>query len=131
MEDSLYLCFIERLYNSPKGDKVFRFYFCNEDDIDEVVGENWDIYCSDAVNPPYPKYVNETYLIKTKRIDMETLSENEFFTYIDGVDGIIALAWETSEDEIPDKRLVFHFNETLESVKNKFASKEIVFKLED
>lgn len=131
MEDSLYLCFIERLYNSPKGEKVFRFYFCNEDDIDEVVGENWDIYCSDAVKPPYPKYVNETYLIKTKRIDMETLSENEFFTYIDGVDGIIALAWETSEDEIPDKRLVFHFNETLESVKNKFASKEIVFKLED
>ena len=91
--NKLFLCFIERLYDSPKGDKVFRFYFCDEDNIEEVVGENWDIYCSGSVCPPYPKYVDETYIVKTKKIDMETLSENEFFIYIDVVDGIISLGW--------------------------------------
>lgn len=127
----LFLCYIERLPDSPKSEKVFRFYFCKENDIDDVVGENWDVYCSSAVCPPYSKYIDSTYIIKTKKIELETLTENEYFTYMDGVDNVISLAWETSEDEFPDKRLVFHFGETFSSIETKFNSKEIFIKLED
>jgi hypothetical protein len=127
----LLLSYIERVdVYSDKNENVFRFYFTSEDKIDDVVGEGWSTICSNQVVRPYKKYIESTYIIENRRLDMELLTENDYYTYNDGADGIIALAWEYSENETPNKRLVFQFGDTLENVENKLYNKEILLKKE-
>lgn len=127
----LLLSYIERVdIYTEKNENVFRFYFTNKDSIDDVVGEGWSTICSNQVVRPYKKYIESTYIIQNRRLDMELLTENDYYTYNDGADGIIALGWEYSENETPNKRLVFNFGDTLDEVENKLYSKEILLKKE-
>ena len=45
----------------------------------------------------------------------------------DGVDNVVALAWEKDKDI--DKRLVFHFGDSLEQVKDKLYEKDLILEI--
>ena len=52
---------------------------------------------------------------------------------MDAIDGVIALSWENESDITNfdiNKRLVFRFGETEESVKNKLYERDIVLEFE-
>ena len=61
------------------------------------------------------------------------VQDSDVFSVIDSMDGVIALGWE-KEDNDKDfsliKRLVFHFGETEESVKDKLYERDIVLQFE-
>lgn len=127
-KEILRLCFIKRLYKSKKDEEVFRFYFTTN--IEDCVGENWDVIADGMVEPPYNDYIDETYIFKSKKINLELLEDSNEFTYNDGADTIIALGWEEIEDVSPFKRLVFQFSETLQEVEEKMFSRELVLTME-
>ncbi|MFN9959726.1 MAG: hypothetical protein ACK55I_42115, partial [bacterium] len=52
---------------------------------------------------------------------------------VDGVDDVIALSWEKESESVNfdiQKRLVFRFGDTIESVKNKLYERDIVLEFE-
>jgi hypothetical protein len=127
--DSLKLCYIEKIQSGPKiKDFSYRLYFTEK--IDDVVGEDWDLPCSNIVTPPHDAYINETYLINTKKLELDLLEDNDQFCYNDGADGIIALGYEIIENEGFHKRLVLNFGDTTQEVEDKLFSREIVMEIE-
>ena len=49
------------------------------------------------------------------------------------LDGVIALGWETYEDSYTDgeeERLVFHFTDSLQKVKDKLYARDIILKFD-
>ncbi len=123
IKPKLKLCYIDRgtyfksnLVNQDS--QSFKFYFTYE--IDDVVGEYWDIKpANNIAKPPYEKYVNQTGTLTTSKVDFDLLSENEYFSYMFGADGIMALGWDNTESELPDQRVVFHFGDTIDQVQEK------------
>jgi hypothetical protein len=66
-------------------------------------------------------------------LDLEVLQNSDIFSMIDGMDDVIALAWENESENInfnTKKRLVFRFGESLETVKNKLYERDIVLEFE-
>ena len=55
---------------------------------------------------------------------MELVQNSDFFCMKDAVDKVVALAWE--EDKDLDNRLVFHYGDTEEMVKDKLYEKDII-----
>lgn len=126
------LCYIERIESRiGKNDNQFRFYFTDTSLLDRVVGEDWDVACSNVVQPPHDDYILSSYKIKTNKFDLELLSESEFYTYNDGADGIISLGYEILIAHTTKKRLVFSFGDTVEEVENKLFDREVIFEKED
>lgn len=125
-ENNLLLCFVKRVEDE---DNQLKFYFTDKEMIDDVVGDNWDINCNFNVKPPHKAYIKETYIVKTKKIEFDLLTESDFFSYNDGADKVIALCYEISENQTSYKKLVFHFGDSLKVVSDKFYNREIVFNI--
>lgn len=121
------LCYIEQVHNRPQhNEKVYRLYFT--EDIDDVIGIDWDLPASNVSQPPYEDYITSSYLMTTKR-DFCLLADNEFFTYTDGADGIIALAWELL-GPITHKKIIFKFGDKLEDIEEMLYEKQVIFEKE-
>ncbi len=61
------------------------------------------------------------------------LQNSDIFSMVDGVDDVIALSWEKESESVNfdiQKRLVFRFGDTIESVKNKLYERDIVLEFE-
>lgn len=129
IDNELKLCYVEKIQPKPKvKDFSYRLYFT--DNIDEVVGEDWDLPCCNVVLPPHDAYIIETYIVNCKKIEMELLEEHDYYCYNDGADGVIALAFEVIENEGFFKRLVFQFGETIQQIEDKLFSRELIMKIE-
>ena len=68
-----------------------------------------------------------------EEINLELIQDSDVFSLIDSMDGVIALGWEKENDEKDFsliKRLVFHFGESEDSVKDKLYERDIVLQFE-
>jgi hypothetical protein len=73
-------------------------------------------------------YIHTVGILITEEVEIDCVQYSDF-AVIDAVDTIIALGWErTPIDGIV--RLVFHFGEELESVKEKLYSRDLELNLE-
>ena len=64
---------------------------------------------------------------------MSVIQNSDFFSMTDAMDDIIALCWENDTEYTDfefDKRLVFRFGESEESVKNKLYERDKVLEFE-
>ena len=98
------------------------------EDIDEVIGEDWDRWpASGKPKPPEKQFVTAVGRIETGQFVLLTVQESDSFAVFDAVDGIVALAWEDIRhyDTAPESRLVFKFGEEISSVEQKLAHKGI------
>lgn len=121
------LCYLEKIdKHSSRGEKTYRLYFT--EDIDDVIGPEWELPASNVSEPPYEDYISSTYTMTTTR-DFTLLTDNEFFTYTDGADGIIALAWENL-GAVTHKKIIFKFGDKLEDIEELLYEKQIVFEEE-
>lgn len=126
-EDELKLCYIKEFYDIERETNSYIFYFT--DRINDVIGDDWDIVPANGNSqPPHNAYVKLKKVLSGKLKELEVLENNEFHSYMDGVDDIMALAWEVQENESSYKRLVFRFGETLQEIEDKLESYEIYFK---
>jgi hypothetical protein len=117
-----YLVFVNGLGANYKGNKIYEFIFSSNL---EVWGDDWDSEPSNGnPTPPDTEYIKKVGVLNREGIDLELIQNSDFFSMKDGVDKVVALGWERDKDL--DKRLVFHFGDTEEVVKNKLYEKDII-----
>lgn len=127
-----YLIYVNELGPNYKGDNIYEFIF--SDSSENIWGENWDSKPSNGYpSPPDLEHIKKVGVLKNDVITMSVIQNSDYFSMIDTIDGIISLSWENENDDVDfnhQKRLVFKFGETEESVKNKLYERDIVLEFE-
>ena len=116
------LLYINALNKNHRGESIYEFLFGSTLDIE--FGESWDSVPASAadVTPPPIDYIHEVGVLVSDEIEIECVQYSDF-AVIDAVDTIVALGWEkTPIDDVI--RLVFHFGEDIESVKEKLYARD-------
>lgn len=121
------LIFVNGLGPNYKGDNIYEFIF--SDSLD-VWGEFWESKPANQYpQPPELKYVKRVGVLRNTDIKLELIQNSDFFSMMDAMDDVIALAWETEENN-NYKRLVFRFGETEEQIKDKLYEKDLILEFE-
>jgi hypothetical protein len=127
-----YLIYINGLGPNYKGDNIYEFIF--SDVKNDVWGENWDSKPSNRNPlPPNMEFITKVGILKHDEIKLSLIQESDFFSMIDAVDDVIALAWESEDSDVNfdiKKRLVFRFGEDEKTIKNKLYERDIVLEFD-
>ena len=127
-----YLIYVNELGPNYKGDNIYEFIF--SDDLEDVWGDSWESKPANGYpTPPDLEHIKRVGILKSDLVSLSIVQKSDYFSMIDSIDGVIALAWE-NETEVTNfeinKRLVFRFGETEESIKNKLYERDIVLEFE-
>jgi len=124
------LTYVNALNKNYKGELIYEFLFSKNEEVN--FGYDWEITpaSSGQQTPPPVNEIIAISTLKTDEIELELATNSDTFSMYDCVEKIIALAW---EKESPDNevRLVFHFGETAQSVKDKLYSRDIIIEIEN
>lgn len=122
-----YLIYVNGLGPNYKGDNLYEFIF--SDSLD-VWGESWESKPSNGYpTPPDLKYIKKVGVLKKTDVKLELIQNSDFFSMIDAMDDVVALAWE-SEEEQGQKRLVFRFGEEEQKIKDKLYERDLILEFE-
>lgn len=127
-----YLIYVNELGPNYKGDNIYEFIFSIG--LENIWGDSWESKPANGYpSPPDLEYVSKVGVLKNDEITLSVIQNSDYFSMLDAIDEVIALSWENETDttnfEI-NKRLVFKFGETEESVKNKLYERDIVLEFE-
>ena len=126
-----YLIYINALGPNYKGDNIYEFIFSDNTD---VWGENWESKPANGYPlPPDVEYIKKVGMLQNNRIKLDLIQESDIFSIIDSMDGVISLGWEKETNDTDFsiiKRLVFHFGETEQNVKDKLYARDIILEFE-
>lgn len=127
-----YLIYVNELGPNYKGDNIYEFIF--SDDLEDVWGDSWESKPANGYpTPPDLEHIKKVGVLKSDSISMSVVQKSDYFSMIDSIDGVIALAWENESENTNfelNKRLVFRFGETEESIKNKLYERDIILEFE-
>jgi hypothetical protein len=127
-----FLIFVNELGPNYKGDNIYEFVF--SDSKENIWGDNWDSKPSNGYpSPPHLNHIQKVGVLKSDKITMSVVQNSDFFSMIDAIDGVIALAWENESDYVDfdyKTRLVFRFGDDEKSVKDKLYERDIVLEFE-
>ena len=131
--DSNNLVFVNELGPNYKGDNIYEFIF--SDKPSDIWGESWESRPANGnPNPPFIENITKVGVLKSESIGFSVVQKSDWFSMIDALDSVIALAWENESDFVDfgtKKRLVFSFGESEESVKNKLYERDLVLEFEN
>ena len=118
-----HLIYVNGLGPNYKGDNLYEFIFSNGL---EVWGDSWDSRPSNGYpSPPELQYIKRVGVLRDTDVKLELIQNSDFFSMIDSIDDIVALAWETEEIET-QKRLVFRFGMSEEEINNKLQERDLL-----
>ena len=121
------LIYVNGLGPNYKGDNLYEFIF--SDSLD-VWGDSWESKPSNGYpTPPELQYIKKVGVLRDTDIKLELIQNSDFFSMMDAMDDVIALAWESEEID-NKKRIVFRFGETEEAVKDKLYERDLVLQFE-
>ena len=127
-----YLIYVNELGPNYKGDNIYEFIF--SDSSKDIWGESWESKPSNGYpHPPDLEHIKKVGVLKNDLITMSVIQNSDYFSMIDAMDDIIALAFENDNEDVDfehQKRLVFKFGETEQSVKDKLYERDIVLEFE-
>ena len=127
-----YLIYVNELGPNYKGDNIYEFIF--SDTLEKIWGDNWESKPSNGYPlPPDLEFIRKVGILKDDQVTLSVIQNSDYFSMMDSMDGVIAMAWENESDDVDfdhQKRLVFRFGETEESVKNKLYERDIVLEFE-
>jgi len=122
-----YLIYVNGLGPNFKGDNIYEFIFSDEQ---EVWGEGWDSKpCNGYPVPPELKYIKKVGVLRDTNIKLELIQNSDYFSMVDAVDGVVALAWE-EDDTVKQPRMVFRFNDTEQKIKDLLYEKDLILEFE-
>ena len=122
-----YLIYVNGLGPNFKGDNIYEFIFSDEQ---EVWGEGWENKpCNDYPLPPEVKYIKKVGVLKDTNVKLELIQNSDYFSMVDAVDGVVALAWE-SDEHTKSPRLVFKFNDEEQKIKDMLYEKDLILEFE-
>ena len=93
-----YLIFVNGLGPNYKGDNLYEFIF--SDNLDEVWGELWESKPSNGYpTPPDLEHIKKVGVLRNTNVKLELIQNSDFFSMVDAIDDVVALAWEPDEYE--------------------------------
>ena len=111
----MYLIYVNELGPNYKGDNIYEFIF--SDDVTNIWGEMWESKPSNGYpSPPDIENIKKVGVLKNDKISLSVIQKSDYFSMIDAMDDVVALAWENESELINFdlvKRMVFKFNETV------------------
>jgi len=126
------LIYVNELGPNYKGENIYEFIF--SDETQGVWGEGWESKPSNGYpSPPDIINIKKVGVLKNNLVSLSTIQNSDYFSMIDALDDVIALAWENETDDVNfelKKRLVFRFGDSEEVVKNKLYERDIVLEFE-
>jgi hypothetical protein len=130
----MYLIYINRIGSTFKGENIFEFLF--SDSTDWEWDESWyesSVMTDTRELAPDESIIKLVGTLKTGELDLELVQEDGVRDIYNAVEGIIALGWEklSEEEEIPDKRRVFKFGDTKESVDDQLYEYDLALKYKE
>lgn len=121
------LIYVNGLGPNYKGDNLYEFIF--SDSLD-VWGESWESKPSNGYpNPPELKYIKKVGVLRNTDIKLELIQNSDFFSMIDAIDDVVALAWELDEEN-GQNRMVFRFGMTEQQIKDKLYERDLILEFE-
>jgi len=130
----MYLIYINRIGTTFKGEHIFEFLFSNsvEWDWDDTWYES-SVMTDTRELSPDESIVKTVGTLKTYEFDLELVQEDGVRDIYNAVEGIIALGWEKLEEdeEIPEKRRVFNFGDTKDSVDEQLYEYDLALKYKE
>ena len=122
-----YLIYVNGLGPNYKGDNLYEFIFSDEKD---VWGEFWESKPSNGYpTPPELKHIKKVGVLRNTDIKLELIQNSDFFSMIDAIDDVVALAWE-SDEENGQNRMVFRFGMTEQQIKDKLYERDLILEFE-
>jgi hypothetical protein len=125
-----HLIYVNGLGPNYKGDNLYEFIFS---DSLEVWGDSWDSRPSNGYpSPPELQYIKRVGVLRDTDVKLELIQNSDFFSMIDSMDDVVALAWEQEEveDTGKQKRLVFRFGSSEDEIKDKLYERDLVLEFE-
>ena len=127
-----YLIYVNGLGPNYKGDNIYEFIF--SDVKNDVWGESWESKPSNGNPlPPNIEFIKKVGVLKNDEVKLSLIQDSDFFSMIDALDNVIALAWENDDSDINfdmTKRLVFRFGEDEKTIKDRLYERDIVLEFE-
>ena len=121
-----YLIYVNGLGPNYKGDNLYEFIF--SDSLD-VWGESWDNRPSNGYpQPPELKYIKKVGVLRDTDVKLELIQNSDFFSMVDAIDDVIALAWESDDED--QKRMVFRFGTPEQEIKDKLYERDLILEFE-
>lgn len=120
------LIYVNGLGPNYKGDNLYEFIFS---DTTDVWGDSWESKPSNGYpTPPELKYIKKVGVLRNTDIKLELIQNSDFFSMIDAMDDVVALAWETEDEN--KGRLVFRFGQTENEIKDKLYERDLILEFE-
>ena len=127
-----FLIYVNELGPNYKGDNIYEFIF--SDKTEDIWGDSRESKPSNGyTSPPDLEHIKKVGILKNDKISLSVIQKSDYFSMIDAMDDVVALAWENENESINFdlvKRLVFRFGDTEEIVKNKLYERDIVLEFE-
>ena len=128
----MFLVFVNELGPNYRGDNIYEFIF--SDEVKDVWGDMWDSKPSNGYpGPPEIKFIKNVGILKNDKISLSVIQKSDYFSMIDAIDDVVALAWENESDNVNFnlvKRLVFRYGDSEDVIKNKLYERDIVLEFE-
>lgn len=122
-----YLIYVNGLGPNYKGDNLYEFIFSDDTD---VWGEYWESKPSNGYPlPPELKFIKKVGVLRNTDIKLELVQNSDFFSMMDAMDDVVALAWE-SDDLDRKKRIVFRFGQSEQEIKDKLYERDLILQFE-
>ena len=130
----MYLIYINRIGKTFKGENIFEFLF--SDSTEWEWDDSWyesSVLTDTRELSPDESIIKLVGTLKNDELDLELVQEDGVRDIYNAVEGIIALGWEKlgEEDEIPEKRRVFKFGDTKESVDEQLYEYDLALKYKE
>lgn len=126
------LIYVNELGPNYRGENIYEFIF--SDKAEDVWGEMWESKPSNGYpSPPDIEHIKKVGVFKNDKITLSVIQKSDYFSMIDAIDDVIALAWENENESVNFdimKRLVFRFGDSEDVVKNKLYERDIVLEYE-
>jgi hypothetical protein len=127
-----YLIYVNELGPNYKGDNIYEFIF--SDTLEKIWGDNWESKPSNGYPlPPDLEFIRKVGVLKDDQVTLSVIQNSDYFSMMDSMDGVIAMAWENESDDVDfdhQKRLVFRFGDEETTVKDKLYERDIVLEFE-
>jgi hypothetical protein len=127
-----YLIYVNELGPNYKGDNIYEFIF--SDTLEKIWGDNWESKPSNGYPlPPDLEFIRKVGTLKDDQVTLSVIQNSDYFSMMDSMDGVIAMAWENESDDVDfdhQKRLVFRFGDEETTVKDKLYERDIVLEFE-
>ena len=130
----MYLIYINRIGKTFKGENIFEFLF--SDSTEWEWDDSWyesSVLTDTRELSPDESIIKLVGTLKNDELDLELVQEDGVRDIYNAVEGIIALGWEKlgEEDEIPEKRRLFKFGDTKESVDEQLYEYDLSLKYKE